>query len=371
MINVFGSKVGQEEIKNISESINNQWMGMGPKVKAFESKMAERLKTDRFLLVDSGSNGLYMAVKLLSLPEGSEIILPSLTWVSCAQAVLLAGCVPICADVDLHTQNISAETIKPFITNKTRAIMVVHYGGLPVDMNPIMELGYPVIEDACHAVDSIHKGIACGLIGDVGVYSFDAVKNLAIGEGGGVVSRHTEYMDRATLLRYCGIGKSGFEASTCGNDRWWEYNIVEPFIKMCPSDIAAGIGLGQLEKLDELQGYRKEIWDIYQCEFSSCANIETPVDAQNGDRHSYFTYFIRIPNRNAVAKYLYDKGIYTTLRYHPLHMNKLYVGYQHGGRLTNCEELNETGLNIPLHPGLSMNDVDYIVEQIKACEMLK
>ena len=341
---------------------------MGPKTKAFEAKMADRLGTNAFLLVDSGSNGLYMAMKLLNLPKGSEVILPSLTWVSCAQAVLLAGCTPVFADVDINTQNITADTIKKQITDRTSAIMVVHYGGLPVDMDPIMELGYPVIEDACHAIDSTYKGRSCGLIGDVGVYSFDAVKNLAIGEGGGVVSRHDDIMERASLLRYCGIGKSGFEASTHGKERWWEYNIVEPFIKMCPSDIAAGIGLGQLEKLDELQKFRKKIWDIYQFEFSKVDSIQTPVDANQGDNHSYFTYFIRIPHRDMVAKYLFEKGIYTTLRYHPLHMNELYNSK---AVLSNCEELNETGLNIPLHPSLTMNDVDYIVDTLRSCDLLK
>ena len=368
MINVFGSKVGQEEIAEVSESITKQWMGMGPKTKEFEAKMAKRLGIEHFLLVDSGSNGLYMAIKLLDLPAGSEIIVPSLTWVSCAQAILLAGCIPVFADVDINTQNITVDTIKEQITDKTSAIMVVHYGGLPVDMNPIMDLGYPVIEDACHAVDSKYMGKPCGMIGDVGVYSFDAVKNLAIGEGGGVVSKHDDYMERASLLRYCGIGKSGFEASTHGKERWWEYNIVEPFIKMCPSDIAAGIGLGQLEKLDELQIYRKKIWDIYQEEFGRIETIGCPANADEGNQHSYFTYFIRIPNRDAVAKYLFDQGIYTTLRYHPLHMNPLYKSK---AKLKNCEELNETGLNIPLHPSLTMDDVDFIVEKIKGCELLQ
>ncbi|MDE7432598.1 MAG: DegT/DnrJ/EryC1/StrS family aminotransferase [Lachnospiraceae bacterium] len=368
MINVFGSKVGQAEITEVSESIMKQWMGMGPKTKEFEAKMAERLQLKQFLLVDSGSNGLYMAIKLLNLPIGSEIILPSLTWVSCAQAILLAGCIPVFADVDIDSQNITVNTIKEQITDKTSAIMVVHYGGLPVDMDPIMELGYPVIEDACHAIDSKYKGRTCGSIGDVGVYSFDSVKNLAIGEGGGVVSIHDDYMERASLLRYCGIGKSGFEASTHGKERWWEYNIEEPFIKMCPSDIAAGIGLGQLTKLDELQSYRKKIWYIYQEELRKIDTIRRPENERAGDQHSYFTYFIRIPNRDAVAKYLFEQGIYTTLRYHPLHMNPLYKS---SARLKNCEELNESGLNIPLHPGLTMDDVDFIIETIKGCEFLK
>lgn len=362
MINVFGSKVGQNEIDEVSDSILKQWMGMGPKTKKFEQELALRLDVDQFLLVDSGSNALFMAMKLLDLPEGSEVILPSLTWVSCAQAVMLAGCRPVFADVDLFTQNITAETIKAQISERTRAIMVVHYGGLSVDMDSIMNLGFPVIEDACHAIDSRYKGKACGTIGDIGVYSFDAVKNLAIGEGGGLVTRHSDYMERASLLRYCGIGKSGFEASTHGKDRWWEYNIVEPFIKMCPSDIAAGIGLGQLKKLDENQTYRKKVWEIYQEEFGRIDWIGTPVEADEGDKHSYFTYFIRISNRDQIAKFLFDNGIYTTLRYHPLHMNPLYNS---NVNLPNCEALNEHGLNIPLHPSLSMEDVDKIVEYMK------
>lgn len=367
MINVFGSRVGTNEINEVSDSISKQWMGMGNKVKEFEKRMAEKLGTDSFLMVDSGSNGLYLGLKLMNLPEGSEVILPSLTWVSCAQAVMLAGCKPVFADVDINTQNVTAETIKAQVTDKTSAIMVVHYGGLAVDLDPILALGYPVIEDACHAVDSTYKGKACGTIGDVGVYSFDAVKNMAVGEGGGVVSKHPEYMERASLLRYCGIGKSGFEASTHGKDRWWEYNIVEPFIKMCPSDIAGGIGIAQLDALEENQAIRKKVWDIYQKEFGPMDNIGCPVDAPEGDKHSYFTYFMRIKNRDQVAKYLFEKGIYTTLRYHPLHMNPLYKSEQ---VLPVCEELNETGLNIPLHPSLTDNDVDYIVETIKNCPLL-
>ena len=367
MINVFGSKVGNEEVLQVSDSIHKQWMGMGSKTKEFEMKMAKKLGVEKFLLVDSGSNGLYLGLTIMNLPKGSEVIIPSFTWVSCAQAVLLAGCKPVFADIDINTQNVTVDTIKEQITENTSAIMVVHYGGLSVDLDPILELGFPVIEDACHAIDSTYKGRACGTIADVGVYSFDAVKNLAIGEGGGVVSKNPDYVERATVLRYCGIGKSGFEASTHGKERWWEYNIVEPFIKMCPSDIAASIGLAQIDKLEENQMIRKNIWDIYQKEFNNIESIEIPIDAKDGDRHSYFTYFIRIPNRDKVAKYLFEHEIYTTLRYHPLHMNALYKSHQ---RLKNCEKLNENGLNIPLHPALSMNDVDKIVEEIKRCPYL-
>jgi len=363
MINVFGSKVGQGAIDKIAISINNQWLGMGPNVKEFESKFAQRLGLKNFSLVDNGSNALYLAVTLLDLPKGSEIIVPSFTWVSCAQAVLLAGHKPIFCDVDIATYNVTAELIEKHITPDTGAIMVVHYAGLPVDMDPIIKLGYPIVEDAAHAVDSYYKGKACGGIADVGIYSFDAVKNLTMGEGGGVTVSDESKFTRATVLRYCGIGKSGFEASTHGKKRWWEYNIQEPFIKMNPSDISAAIGLDQLEHLDELQAYRKQIWDTYQSEFPDIDWIITPQDANEGDKHSYFTYNMRVPKRDEFAHYLFDKGIYTTLRYHPLHLNELY---RSKAVLSNCMVLNEEAISIPLHPNLREDDITKIIGDIKA-----
>ena len=364
MINVFGSKVGAEEVAQISESIYNQWMGMGPKVKEFEEKFKSRLNFKNFALLDNGSNALYLACSILNLPKGSEIIVPTFTWVSCAQAVLLAGHKPIFCDVDINTMNITFNTIEQHITKKTAAIMVVHYAGLSVDLDPILTLGYPVIEDSAHAIDSTYKGKTCGSIGTVGIFSFDSVKNLAVGEGGGITALDQKVFDFAKILRYCGIGKSGFEASKHGKQRWWEYNIISKFIKMNPSDISAGIGLAQLAKLDDMQAYRKKIWDIYQNEFKNYDWIKTPAEALAGDKHSYFTYAIRVPKRDQLAHFLFDNGIYTTLRYHPLHLNKLYK--QFNVKLPNAEQLNEDALSIPLHPNLKMDEVEYIFEKIKS-----
>src|SRR5262249_55015426 len=132
VISVFGSKVGAEELAEVRSSLEAQWMGIGPKTKAFEAAFTKRLGLTDLALVDSGSNALFLAMKLLSLPAGSEVIVPSLTWISCAHAVLLAGCVPVFADVELDTHNISARTIAPCLTPNTKAIMVVHYAGKPV-----------------------------------------------------------------------------------------------------------------------------------------------------------------------------------------------------------------------------------------------
>ena len=363
MITVFGSYVGEKEIDAVADSMQKQWMGMGPKVAQFESDFKNRLKLNSFTMVDSGSNALYMALTLMNLPKGSEVIVPTYTWVSCAQAVLLAGLKPVFCDVDLNTMNVTKETVQAQVTENTTAIMVVHYAGLPVDLDPIKELGLPILEDAAHAVDSYYKGQACGGIGDAGIYSFDAVKNLAVGEGGGVTVKSDEAADRSRKLRYCGIGKSGFEASTHGKARWWEYSIEEAFIKMNPSDIAGAIATEQLKRLDELQSKRKKYWDMYQSAFSSLEQVTIPEEAKDGDKHSYFTYCIRVPKRDELAKFLMDNKIYTTLRYHPLHLNPIYN--QMDIRLPNSERLNEEALSIPLHPNMSEDDVKLVIMKVE------
>ena len=367
MISVFGSLVGEEEIANVTACMRSQWMGFGKNVDIFEKKFMEKSGLPTFAMVDSGSNALFMAVKLLDLPANSEVILPAFTWVSCAQAVLLVGHKPVFCDVDLTTMNVRREDIEAKVTDKTEAVMVVHYAGLAVDMDPILALGYPVIEDAAHAVDSTYKGRPCGAIGDVGIFSFDAVKNLTAGEGGGITARLPEHIERAKVMRYCGMGKSGFDSAmtnTGTKSRWWEYNIQEPFIKMLPTNMAASIGIAQLDRIDELQTRRKEIWESYQRELANVPWLITPQEAKPGDRHSYFTYCIRVPKRDELAHYLLGEQIYTTLRYHPLHLNPLYS--QMDVRLPNCEQLNTDALSIPIHPRMSDADVDKVIDKIRA-----
>jgi aminotransferase len=362
MISVFGSKLGREEIAEVQDCIERQWLGLGPKTAAFEREFAGRLGLANLVVVSSGSNALYLAMSLLDLPPGSDVIVPSFTWVSCAHAIVLAGHRPVFCDVDIATQNPTVDTIAAAMTPNTRAVMVVHYAGLPVDMGPIVELGLPVVEDAAHAVDSKLGQRHCGGIGAIGVYSFDAVKNLVMGEGGALTTKDPALAERARMLRYCGIGKSGFEASTRNRERWWEYNITAFYPKLLASDVSAAIGLAQLRKLDQLQAARKEIWEVYQQELRDLSWLIRPTDARPGDRHSYFTYVVRLPHRDRSAKVLYERGIYTTLRYHPLHMNPIYKSE---ARLPNSEKLNEEALSIPLHPALSTSDVDKIITEIR------
>ncbi len=365
MISVFGSDIGDAEIAAVTACMKSQWLGFGKKVEEFEAAFADRLNLPSFVMVDSGSNALYMALVLLDLPRGSEVIVPSFTWVSCAQAVLLAGLKPVFCDVDADTMNARDIDVEARISSKTSAIMVVHYAGLPVQMDAILRFGLPVIEDAAHAVDAKWRGRSCGSIGEVGIYSFDAVKNLTAGEGGGITAKDATKSARAKHLRYCGIGKSGFEAATSAPSlaRWWEYDIKEPFIKMLPTNIAASIAAVQLSRLDDLQARRRAIWDRYDAELGDLGGLVLPKSASPSDQHGYFTYCVRAKERDALARALLEAGIYTTLRYHPLHLNRLYAETER--RLPNTERLNEEALSIPLHPRLTDDDVTRVIAGIK------
>ncbi len=354
--------MGSEELAEIQDCLERQWPGPGPKSATFEAEFCQYRGLPNLVVVNSGSSALYLATTLLALPPGSDIIVPSFTWVSCAHSILLAGHRPVFCDVDLDTQNVTADTIAEAMTPATRAIMVVHYAGLPVQLQPVIALGLPIIEDAAHAVASMLAGRPCGGIGDIGVFSYDAVKNLAMGEGGAVTSRHQALADRARLLRYCGVVKSGFDAANTAHPRWWEHEICAVFPKLLASDLNAAVGLAQLRKLDALQARRKHIWDIYQKEFADLDWLRRPSEAGPADRHSYFTYLVRIPNRDRSARTLYQQGIYTTLRYHPLHLNPIFDTKV---SLPNTERLGADALNLPLHPRLTDDEVATIVAAVR------
>jgi dTDP-4-amino-4,6-dideoxygalactose transaminase len=362
LIGVFGSVTGDEELAALEPSIRAGWMGMGPRVREFEAEFSSRLGQP-FAMADSGSNALQLAVTALGLPSASEVIIPSFTWIACAHAVVLSGHRPVFVDVELETANIDSSSVERALNSRTGAIMVVHYAGKPVDVQAIADFGLPVVEDAAHAVDSSVRGRRCGTVGDVGVFSFDSVKNLATPDGGGV-SGDEELVGRVRRLRYCGVGSSGFDRSMEGG-RWWEHREIEIFPRAIPNDVSASIALAQLRRLSESQARRREIWASYHAAFADLTWLASPPGPAEGERHSYFTYLVRVLDgrRDALAHHLLGLGIYTTLRYQPLH---LVYGTRPRLRLANAERLSEEGLNLPLHPRLTEEDVDRVIEGVRS-----
>ena len=362
ILQVFGSSFDDRELDEVRQSLDDGWIGMGPRVERFEQALGERLGAE-VVMVNSGTSALQLAVELLELPPGSEVVLPSFTWVGCAHAVALSGHRPVFADVEQGSANISRATVEPALGGRTGAVMAVHYAGKPVRLDELMELGIPVVEDAAHAVDSALAGAPCGTIGRLGVLSFDSVKNLATPDGGAVVTRDAETAARARRLRHCGIGGSGFERR--GSGRWWEHEIERPFPKLLPNDVSAGIGLAQLEKLDAAQERRRRVWEAYSTELADLSWLTLPPGPAADERHSWFTYLVRVAGgrRDALAATLLDQGIYTTLRYSPLHRIGPYAA---DAVLPATERLAEEGLNLPLHPRMSDADVDRVIAALAA-----
>lgn len=362
MISVFGASTDAREVAALAPSVTDGWMGLGPRVKEFESALTKHVGAP-VVMVDSGSNALHVAVALLDLPPRSEVVLPSFTWVSCAHAVVLAGHVPVFADVDPDTQNIDPASVERRVTRRTGAIMLVHYAGKPADVESLRSFGHPLIEDAAHAIDSRLDERACGTLGDVGIYSFDSVKNLATPDGGGVTAQEDGRLERARQLRYCGIGSSGFARSQAGG-RWWEHEITAVFPRALPNDVSASVGLVQLEKLRANQNRREQIWSYYQRELADVAWLRLPLDAGPRERHSYFTYLVQVidDRRDRLAEALLGAGIYTTLRYHPLHLSPTF---RCTDALPVSEDLAEHALNLPLHPRMSDGDAEAVVDAVK------
>jgi len=211
MIKVFGNKHNKNTLqKDLNKIIKSGWIGSGPNVSLFEKNFSNKINMP-FIMTNNGSNALHLAVKLLNLPLNSQIILPSFTFVACVQAILLEGHIPIFCDVEKNG-NVSIDTIKKVLTKETKAIMIVHYAGRPVNMEEILSLNIPIIEDVAHAVDSKINGKHCGSFGKINAFSFDPIKNIATPDAGGV-SLNEELVEKAKQLINLSISSTRFSSN--------------------------------------------------------------------------------------------------------------------------------------------------------------
>ena len=356
MISLYSNTLGQEEVEAIRNVLGSRWLGMGKECRSFEKELAERWRVDGVLLTNNCTSAIYIALRTLDI-EGGEVIISTINFVACANAVIELGATPIFADVDENTLNILPSEIERLKTDKTKAVIILHYGGHPARFDEIKTAcgDIPIIEDSANSVMSLYKGRYCGTLGYAGVFSFDAMKILAMGDGGALIINN----ELAKSLRYLGYSSdtvSGTDSSKQGDERWWEFKVEHPSGRFISNDILASIGRIQLKKVDGFIRRRKEIWEMYQKELEG---VVLPPEPYPETTSSYYMYWIKTDRRDELARYLANKHIYTTFRYYPLH---LVFGDE---RLENAERINETTLNIPLHQNLSDADVAYIVGKIK------
>ena len=363
--------LGKEEERGVLRVLRSRWLSTGPVTERFEKAFSEYLGGGTAIAVSNGTAALHLALVGLGIKEGAEVILPSLTFIATANAVLYVGAKPVFADIESKEDlNISPKDIEKKMTKKTKAIVVMHYGGYPCDMKAILRIadrfGLHVIEDAAHAPGADHGGKRCGLIGDVGCFSFFSNKNLVTGEGGMVATRNETWAERIRRIR-----SHGMEALSWDKYRGHlsSYDIRELGYNYRTTEIQSALGMVQLRKLDRNNKKRKRLVEIYQRELQGVEGISIPFLKFQGNPSYHLFPILLAPSidRNKVMERLKGFGIQTSVHYPPVHLFSLYrkkFGYGMG-MLPKTEEVSRREVTLPLHPRMAWKDVKWITKKMK------
>ena len=354
----------------ISQSIENGHIsGNGKFGKLAEEFFEKSLSVRRSLLTTSCTHALEMCALLLNLKDGDEVIVPSFTFVSTASAFLMHGAKPVFVDVDEATLNIGAKNIEEAITPRTRAVCVVHYAGVAVDLDAIQSLcdkhGIVLIEDNAHGLFSTYKQRRLGSFGSLATLSFHETKNITCGEGGAILINEDSFIERAEILREKGTDRSRFLRGQVDKYTW-----VDLGSSWVISDILAAILMSQLERSDEIQKKRRHAFDFYERELSSWATnlgFRRPVVPEYC-QHSSHMYFLRlhgIDQRDRFIDHLKNLGISAVFHYQPLHLS--YVGKSLGGKAGQCPVSEEAGdclVRLPLFSLLNESQLERVASAV-------
>lgn len=371
MIHLFQPQTGDEELAAVAEVFADKWLGHGPRTKAFEAEFAAHIGVDpeHMIFLNSGTAALFLALECLGLEEGDEVVLPSLSFLAAANAVLAVGARPVFCDVDPRTLNPDAAHIEAALTDRTKAVVVLHYGGYPGDIEAVAALcrdrGIPLVEDAACSVGSRVNGKAVGGFGDFAMWSFDAMKVLVTGDGGMLYVRDRELAARARRLAYHGLVQSSGIGHAKVSHRWWELEVPEIGRRVIGNDMTAAIGRVQLRRLPEFVARRREIVELYDRELAGAEGILPPPPLPAGHESTYYFYWVQFEEeiRDEIASELLAADIYTTFRYAPLH--KVAAYRSEGRTLPSSDHAAGRTLCLPLHPGLSDDDVRTVAATLR------
>lgn len=362
MINVFQPSLNSTDLDAIGRTISTHWIGKGPKVAEFEQAWAAHIgvSPEQVVSISSCTEGLFQAVELLGIGSGDEVIIPSIHFIGAANAVIARGAKPVFSDVDSRTLNAIKSAIYNKVTDKTRAVILNHYGGdwcNPANDMVSLPRRIRIIEDCACSPASKIEGLSFGTFGDFAVWSFDAMKIMSTGDGGMVYCQDPEMAKRLRKNTYLGMDEtSGLSSNKA---RWWEFGVTGPGRRAIMNDITAAIGLEQLKKLPAFIARRKEVWAMYNERLAGLDWLTLPPEVSDYVQSSYYFYWVQLERRDELAAYLKERQIYTTFRYYPLHRV-----FKTGQSLPGADRAADTTLLLPIHQGLRNDEVEYICDTV-------
>lgn len=365
LIPVFRPSYDEAELRAVEEVFQSGWIGLGPKTAAFERRFADYIGVPHAVALNSATAALHLALKVLNV-AGGEVITTPMTFVSTNHAILYSDGIPVFADIEPDTLNVDVESIGRNLTGRTQAIVVVHYGGHACDMNPILALAQthdiPVVEDVAHGCGGTYKGHRLGSFGTLGCFSFHAVKNLATGDGGMITLSDPDADRRLRRLRWCGIDKDTWDRSEVDQKYSWYYTVQELGFKYHMNDIAAAIGLAQLEKLERANARRREIAAYYDDRFADLDWLETPVEKSYA-RSARHNYVVKLDRRDELIAYLREQRISAGVHYFPNHLYTMYRSFR--ADVPVAERVWRRLVTLPLYPDMTDWDVERVVNAVR------
>ncbi|MEA3505738.1 MAG: dTDP-4-amino-4,6-dideoxygalactose transaminase, partial [Bacteroidota bacterium] len=358
-----------KEARNIAQCVyTGQISGNGVFTKKCHKYFEEKFGFGKVLLTSSCTDALEMTAILCDIKPGDEVIMPSYTFVTTANAFELRGAKIIFADVEENIPNIDIDEIEKLITDKTKAIVVVHYAGVAVDMDRVMDIANKnnilVVEDAAHAIDSYYKGRALGSIGHFGTFSFHETKNIICGEGGMLTVNDERFAKRAEIIWEKGTNRAAFKRGEVDKYGW--VDIGSSFL---PSDLTAAFLFSQLESLDEIQNKRKQVWESYSKKLNSLneeGKISIPGIPDYATKNGNMFYFFAnsLKERDAVLASLKKKGVLSVFHYLPLHKSEYFKSKYSGGKLANTIKFSERIIRLPFYVELEEKQIALICREI-------
>ncbi len=364
--------VTEEEIDGVVESLRQGWLTMGPKTIRFEEAFRGYVKAPHAVAVNSCTAALHLALRVIDLQPGDEVLLPTTTFVASAEVVTYFGARPVLVDIEPETHLMDVRKLEEKITPRTRAVIPVHYGGQPCDMDDILDIArthrLAVIEDAAHALPAWYKGKIIGNIGDITAFSFYATKTLATGEGGMATTANREWAERMRVLRLHGISKDAWKRYTAAGS--WRYDVIENGYKYNTTDLNAALGLAQLNKVEWMWKERRRIARRYHQAFAGEKGL-LPYQVKSDRTSAWHLYPIRLNlealncSRDRFAEELKGRGIGISVHFIPLYHFTYYQknGYSPAG-YAQSEWVFERNLSLPIFPGMTEEEIDHVIEGV-------